>query len=68
MILHWNQDALLDCSDEGDAMRMLSAYLLGIFNVDYDQEACRSVGHRVSCVFFKYTMICIMIICILHNV
>lgn len=54
MILHWNQDALLACSDDGDAMRMLSAYLLGIFNVDYDLEACRSVGHRVCVSLIRY--------------
>lgn len=52
MILRWNQDALLECPDEGEAMRMLTEYLLGIFNADYDVDGTtRQAGHRVGSCF-----------------
>lgn len=48
MILQWNKDALLDSPDDGEAMRMLSEYLGGIFNADYDTDATNhGSGHRV---------------------
>lgn len=47
MILHWNQDALHNCADEGEAMRMLTEYLTGIFNADYELSAS-SATHRVG--------------------
>ncbi|XP_066146218.1 TBC1 domain family member 9 isoform X1 [Euwallacea fornicatus] len=32
MLLEWNQDKILNCKDEGEAMQLLSEYLMGIFN------------------------------------
>ncbi|KAF5307076.1 hypothetical protein FQR65_LT07135 [Abscondita terminalis] len=32
MILDWNEEKLLQCNDEGEAMQLLSEYLIGIFN------------------------------------
>lgn len=32
MILEWNQETLLKCNDEGEAMQLLTDYLMGIFN------------------------------------
>ncbi|XP_076251354.1 TBC1 domain family member 8/9 isoform X2 [Rhynchophorus ferrugineus] len=34
MLLEWNQDKLLQCRDEGEAMQILADYLMGIFNDD----------------------------------
>uniref|UniRef100_A0A2M4A9C5 Putative ypt/rab gtpase activating protein n=1 Tax=Anopheles triannulatus TaxID=58253 RepID=A0A2M4A9C5_9DIPT len=31
-ILEWNQDKLLNCNDDGEAMQLLSSFLMGIFN------------------------------------
>ncbi|XP_052872523.1 TBC1 domain family member 9 [Anopheles cruzii] len=31
-ILEWNQEKLLECSDDGEAMQLLSTFLMGIFN------------------------------------
>ncbi|XP_050504861.1 TBC1 domain family member 9 isoform X1 [Diabrotica virgifera virgifera] len=32
MLLEWNQEKLLECRDEGEAMQLLSDYLIGVFN------------------------------------
>lgn len=31
-ILEWNQEKLLNCSDDGEAMQLLTTFLMGIFN------------------------------------
>lgn len=31
-VLEWNQDKLLDCHDDGEAMQLLTDYLGGVFN------------------------------------
>ncbi|XP_058830924.1 TBC1 domain family member 9 [Topomyia yanbarensis] len=36
-ILEWNQDKLLDCNDDGEAMQLLSNYLMGIYNDEVQQ-------------------------------
>lgn len=44
MILEWNQDKLLNCKDEGEAMQLLSSYLMGIFN-DEGRGAIRNKSY-----------------------
>ena len=34
MVLDWNQEELLKCRDEGEAMQLLATYLMGVFNDD----------------------------------
>ncbi|XP_065094119.1 TBC1 domain family member 9 [Ochlerotatus camptorhynchus] len=49
-ILEWNQEKLLNCNDDGEAMQLLSNYLIGIFNdevqqiktIDKDRNQARS--------------------------
>ncbi|XP_055625548.1 TBC1 domain family member 9 [Toxorhynchites rutilus septentrionalis] len=36
-ILEWNQDKLLNCNDDGEAMQLLSNYLMGIYNDEVQQ-------------------------------
>lgn len=36
-ILEWNQDKLLNCNDDGEAMQLLSTYLMGIYNEEPQQ-------------------------------
>ncbi|XP_058461120.1 TBC1 domain family member 9 [Malaya genurostris] len=36
-ILEWNQEKLLNCDDDGEAMQLLSNYLMGIFNDEVQQ-------------------------------
>lgn len=36
-ILEWNQEKLLNCNDDGEAMQLLSSYLIGIYNDDPQQ-------------------------------
>lgn len=31
-VLEWNQETLLKCHDDGEAMQHLTVYLLGVFN------------------------------------
>ncbi|KAL1491524.1 hypothetical protein ABEB36_012108 [Hypothenemus hampei] len=44
MLLEWNQDKLLQCKDEGEAMQLLSEYLMGIFN-DEGRGAIRNKSY-----------------------
>ncbi|XP_065173523.1 TBC1 domain family member 9 isoform X2 [Atheta coriaria] len=34
MVLEWNEDGLMECKDEGEAMQKLGDFLLGVFNTD----------------------------------
>uniref|UniRef100_A0AAR5PQG4 TBC1 domain family member 9 n=1 Tax=Dendroctonus ponderosae TaxID=77166 RepID=A0AAR5PQG4_DENPD len=43
-LLEWNQDKLLQCKDEGEAMQLLSEYLMGIFN-DEGRGAIRNKSY-----------------------
>lgn len=56
MILDWNQEKLLKCSDEGEAMQLLSDYLMGIYN-DEGRGAVRNKDYenqrRVSVLSFQ---------------
>ncbi|XP_055603497.1 TBC1 domain family member 9 [Uranotaenia lowii] len=36
-ILEWNQEKLLNCNDDGEAMQLLSNYLMGIYNDEVQQ-------------------------------
>lgn len=36
-ILEWNQEKLLNCKDDGEAMQLLSNYLMGIYNDEVQQ-------------------------------
>ncbi|XP_053683570.1 TBC1 domain family member 9 [Sabethes cyaneus] len=36
-ILEWNQDKLLNCNDDGEAMQLLSNFLMGIYNDEVQQ-------------------------------
>lgn len=46
-ILEWNQDALLASRDDGEAMQLLSEYLGGIFNADYQVVRRHEQKYRV---------------------
>ncbi|KAF2879783.1 hypothetical protein ILUMI_26388 [Ignelater luminosus] len=45
MILDWNQEKLLKCQDEGEAMQLLSDYLMGIYN-DEGRGAVRNKDYE----------------------
>ena len=32
MVLEWNQEKLLNCRDDGEAMQLLTDYLGGVYN------------------------------------
>ncbi|XP_057668681.1 TBC1 domain family member 9 isoform X2 [Diorhabda carinulata] len=44
MLLDWNQERLLACRDEGEAMQLLSEYLMGVFN-DEGRGAIRNKSY-----------------------
>ncbi|XP_060528088.1 TBC1 domain family member 9 isoform X2 [Cylas formicarius] len=44
MVLEWNQEKLLLCKDEGEAMQLLSDYLMGVFN-DEGRGAIRNKSY-----------------------
>lgn len=44
MILEWNQEKLLNCKDEGEAMQLLANYLMGVFN-DEGRGAIRNKSY-----------------------
>ncbi|VEN60967.1 unnamed protein product [Callosobruchus maculatus] len=44
MLLEWNEDKLLECRDEGEAMQLLADYLMGIFN-DEGRGAIRNKSY-----------------------
>ncbi|XP_050310363.1 TBC1 domain family member 9 isoform X2 [Anthonomus grandis grandis] len=44
MLLEWNQEQLLQCKDEGEAMQLLSDYLMGVFN-DEGRGAIRNKSY-----------------------
>lgn len=44
MLLEWNQEKLLQCRDEGEAMQILADYLMGIFN-DEGRGAIRNKSY-----------------------
>nr|XP_023016263.1 TBC1 domain family member 9 [Leptinotarsa decemlineata]XP_023016265.1 TBC1 domain family member 9 [Leptinotarsa decemlineata] len=45
MLLEWNQDKLLECRDEGEAMQLLAEYLMGVFN-DEGRGAIRNKNYE----------------------
>ncbi|KAG5898216.1 hypothetical protein JTB14_005595 [Gonioctena quinquepunctata] len=45
MLLEWNQDKLLACRDEGEAMQLLAEYLMGVFN-DEGRGAIRNKNYE----------------------
>lgn len=55
MLLEWNQEKLLACRDEGEAMQLLADYLMGVFN-DEGRGAIRNKNYdeqkRVSCNYY----------------
>ncbi|KAK5644832.1 hypothetical protein RI129_006132 [Pyrocoelia pectoralis] len=62
MILAWNEEKLLKCGDEGEAMQLLSDYLMGIYNdegrgavrnKDYDSQK-RSISIQ-TLIYESYT-------------
>ncbi|XP_974316.4 TBC1 domain family member 9 isoform X2 [Tribolium castaneum] len=44
MLLEWNQEKLLACRDEGEAMQLLADYLMGVFN-DEGRGAIRNKNY-----------------------
>ncbi|KAJ8968056.1 hypothetical protein NQ314_002495 [Rhamnusium bicolor] len=44
MLLEWNQEKLLQCRDEGEAMQLLADYLMGVFN-DEGRGAIRNKSY-----------------------
>ncbi|CAG9825643.1 unnamed protein product [Phaedon cochleariae] len=44
MLLEWNQEDLLRCRDEGEAMQLLAKYLMGVFN-DEGRGAIRNKSY-----------------------
>ncbi|KAJ8963531.1 hypothetical protein NQ317_015802 [Molorchus minor] len=45
MLLEWNQEQLLRCNDEGEAMQLLADYLMGVFN-DEGRGAIRNKSYN----------------------
>lgn len=41
-ILDWNKEKLLDSRDDGEAMQLLTTYLTGVFNIEYQQSKRRN--------------------------
>lgn len=44
MLLEWNQEKLLQCRDEGEAMQLLAEYLMGVYN-DEGRGAIRNKSY-----------------------
>ncbi|XP_037819094.1 TBC1 domain family member 8B [Lucilia sericata] len=49
-ILEWNKDELLRCNDDGEAMLVLSKFLEGIYNPDYDLPVANDKRKRTQSV------------------
>lgn len=58
-ILEWNQEKLLNCNDDGEAMQLLSNYLMGIYNDDpqqiktLDKERIQSRSQSVQTLIYE---------------
>lgn len=46
-ILEWNQEKLLNSRDDGEAMQLLTEYLGGVYNADYQIAKRQEVKYRV---------------------
>lgn len=64
--MEWNQDKLLDCRDDGEAMQLLTDYLGGVYNDEgplfprpADSTSPNRVKIYISIIYYKYTRIII---------
>lgn len=47
-MLDWNRDKLLSCNDDGEAMQVLTEFLNGVYNLEYQITPQRSeLKHKV---------------------
>ncbi|GAB0096899.1 TBC1 domain family member 8 [Sergentomyia squamirostris] len=47
-VLEWNEEEMLSCHDDGEAMQILSTYLSGIYNPEYPTYTKNYVKHRTQ--------------------
>ncbi|XP_059613417.1 TBC1 domain family member 9 [Phlebotomus argentipes] len=47
-VLEWNEEGMLSCQDDGEAMQILSTYLGGIFNPEYPTYTKNLAKHRTE--------------------
>lgn len=64
-VLEANQDKLLVCSDDGEAMQQLSDYLSGVFNdedpnrtITKDGVPVKKVSESIQTIYFKIYGFC----------